>query len=138
MLIFLVWLTKNAEQRLVRQCIISWTKRLEVSEWLIKSVLIHVPIFFVYSFYQWPGLTGTVCNKNEFPFNSSKCKKFYAEPGTVPKGKLSDHPVTKYLATFFAFLFWFWFASWFSWSFNFSFFLIISFVAFKTYKNVNV
>ncbi|XP_074601462.1 uncharacterized protein LOC141855353 [Brevipalpus obovatus] len=51
------------------------------------------------------GLTNLICSSNAFDPASQRCTSLYAAPGARPKGKLSDNPVTKYIASYFGFLF---------------------------------
>lgn len=52
------------------------------------------------------GFSDMICTHNKlFEPKSSRCNKLYAPAGTIPKGKLSDNPVTKYMAAYFGFLF---------------------------------
>ncbi|RWS02059.1 hypothetical protein B4U79_00961 [Dinothrombium tinctorium] len=51
------------------------------------------------------GLSNMVCTKKAFDPNKSRCKKLYADKSAKAKGKLSDNPVTKYVASYFGFLF---------------------------------
>ncbi|RWS25937.1 hypothetical protein B4U80_03698 [Leptotrombidium deliense] len=52
------------------------------------------------------GFSYMICSNNKiFDPKSTHCSKLYAPAGFVPKGKLSDNPVTKYVAAYFSFLF---------------------------------
>lgn len=49
--------------------------------------------------------TNAVCNDASFKYTSKRCTKLYAAPGTKPKGKNSDNPITKYIVAYMGFLF---------------------------------
>lgn len=51
------------------------------------------------------GLTNMICSSTAFDPTSQRCTSLYAANGVKPKGKLSDNPVTKYIASYFGFLF---------------------------------
>lgn len=51
------------------------------------------------------GFNGQVCPDDVFPANSGTCQKALPPAGYKSKGKLSDNPLTQYMAIYFGFLF---------------------------------
>lgn len=49
--------------------------------------------------------SNSICNDASFKYSSKKCTKLYAAPGTKPKGRNSQNPITKYIVAYMGFLF---------------------------------
>lgn len=71
-----------------------------------KKLIFHFNSKFLTIFsLSLSGLTNLICSSTAFDPTSKRCSALYATPGTKPQGKLSDNPVTKYIASYFGFLF---------------------------------